>query len=107
MDQTPTARRVSGRSPLPFIANLILAAWMVVGVALTWWFLVINGDSGEDWQDLVILVAAGLMAIAFVAVAVSWLVARYALRSTTSRVVMAAVGPPSLVALIPIVLWLL
>jgi hypothetical protein len=106
MDQAPTDQRPPGRSPLPFAANLILVAWMVVGVVFTWWFLSINANAGE-WQDLVNVAALGFILITLVAVAVSWLIARYAFTRKTWRVVVAVFGPPLCVALVPIIFWAL
>lgn len=89
----PASQRTPARSPLPFAANLILVAWIVVGTVFTWWFLSINANSGE-WQDLVNLAAVAFMLIALVAVALSWVIARYAVRRKTWRVLVAVVGPP-------------
>ena len=105
MDRTSTSEQPD-RSPLPFAANLILVAWMVVALLLTWWFLSINANAG-DWQDVVNVVAAAFMVFVVVAVAVSWLIARYAFRRSSWRVLAVAFGPPLLVSLVPITFWVL
>lgn len=79
---------------------------MVVGVVLTWWFLSINANSGE-WQDLVNVIGIAFIVIVVVAVALSWLIARFAFKRNTWRVLAAVFGPPLFVALVPITLWAL
>lgn len=106
MDPAPSSQRTPGRSQLPFAANLILVAWTGVGVLFTLWFFSISANSGE-WQDLVNLAAVAFMLIALVAVALSWVIARYAVRGKTWKVLVAVVGPPAFVGLVPIVFWAL